>query len=213
MRKFSLILFFLITFLKFNAQTLRQSNVTVNAYYGYNAFTNYIRKLAQASNSGALPQNVTVSNTGPVGATGEYLLNNMIGIGGELSYGQTKLAYDLEGSDKLGLLTNYNYVWTVSTTRIMGRVNFHFGDNPNFDIYPFIGAGLRLSSTRLKTNDPNLPLELKANLFPVGVKAGLGLRYFFTPSFGIHTEVALGTPAVLAGISFKFNNKPVSDEN
>lgn len=208
MRQFFLILFFLSSLLKFNAQTLRQSNVTINAYYGYNVFTNFVRTLGQASNSGALPHNMQISSTGPVGITGEYLLNNMVGIGGEIGYSQTKLVYDLEGSDNLGVINNYNYVWTVSTTRLMGRVNFHFGDNQNFDVYPFIGAGLRLTSTRLKTNDPNLPLQLKANFFPFGVKPGLGLRYFFTPNFGIHTELALGTPLISAGISFKLNNRP-----
>lgn len=212
MRQFFLILFCLTTFLKINSQTLRQGNVTVNAYYGYNVFTAFVTKLAQSSNSGALPRNITISSIGPVGITSEYLLNNMLGVGGEIGFSQTKLIYDLEGTDNAGILSNYNYVWTVSTTRVMGRVNIHFGDTPNFDVYPFIGAGLRFSSTSLKTNDPNLPLKLRANFFPFGVKPGLGMRYFISPNIGVHAEIALGTPIILAGISFKFNN-PKQEEN
>jgi hypothetical protein len=42
------------------------------------------------------------------------------------------------------------------------------------------------------------------SFIPLGIKPGVGFRYFFTKNIGINTEVALGMPVFNGGLSVKF---------
>lgn len=85
----------------------------------------------------------------------------------------------------------------------MFRANFHFTNSEKFDAYGFVSAGYRGSSITFTSNDPNA-IKSSYSFIPFGLKPGVGFRYFFTDNIGINAEIAIGTPVMGGGLSFKF---------
>ncbi len=171
----------------------------INVYYGVNIFTSFYKTVA--SNAAV---NIKTSAIGPVGIVYEHLVTDKIGIGVEFGYSSFKLTYNDAFADFNGLITNYDYTWQFTTIRAMFRANFHFAKSDKFDAYGFLSAGYRGTSFNFSTNDPNTSKLTFNGLIPFGLKPGMGFRYFFTPSFGLNAEIAIGTPIICGGLAFKF---------
>ena len=43
-----------------------------------------------------------------------------------------------------------------------------------------------------------------SNLFPISYRGAIGVRYFFSPNFGLNLEAGFGGPIIQAGLTGKF---------
>ncbi len=171
----------------------------INLYYGPSIITSFYRRLA-ATNS----TNVRLNALGPLGIVYEHLITDNIGLGAELGYTKLTLKYDVT--------LNINGVSTAATEqldiigyRVSFRANFHFAKSDKLDAYGLVSAGYRGNSFKYKSGLPGGNVTYNTPSFvPFGIKPGIGLRYFFTPAFGINAEFAIGTPIICGGLSFKF---------
>lgn len=183
---------------------IKKGDNSINLYYGTNLLSGIYKRVAS---SAAI--NMDVKAFGPIGLVYEHMISDIVGLGAELGYAQTSIVYHLEHETYNSATQQYdtdiyNYELKFSTARAMFRANFHFAQEEKFDAYALISAGYRITTFDLKTNDTYNPRLTYRTLFPFGVKPGIGLRYFFNKNIGLHTEIALGTPLMCGGLSFKF---------
>lgn len=193
------LLFFSVCQNTFGQNAMEKSQSSVNIYYGLNLLTAYYKGLADAAN---VVGEVEISGIGPVGVVYEYMVTEKIGVGGEIGYALTEVKY--KGNDDPSSSMIYDYRASVATTRAQLRMNLHFANSEKFDGYVLFNAGYRNYNVTYESNDPFFTDVNQSSFVPIGVKVGLGLRYFFVPNFGLHAEIAIGSPLMCAGISFKF---------
>jgi hypothetical protein len=183
-----------------SSNVLSKGKSTINIYYGYNVFTSIYTAVATSAALGT-----TVKSVGPVGVVYEYMISDKIGLGGEVGYSKTSVSYNETFTDYMGNSSTYNYQWNFSTIRAMVRLNIHFFQNDKFDIYYLTSMGYRATSFSFSTNEPNYGASVSfKSPIPFGIKPGLGFRFFFTKNIGLNLEMAIGTPIIGGGLSFKF---------
>jgi outer membrane protein W len=89
----------------------------------------------------------------------------------------------------------------------MVSMNYHFLDNDKIDAYTNLGVGFKNRSYKYESTDPtavNDDLGV-GTLLPLALRAGVGMRYFFTDNIGLNLNVGLGQGGwVNGGISAKF---------
>lgn len=184
---------------------VKEGDNTINLYYGTNLLGGVYKRVASST-----AVNLQVKSIGPVGLVYEHLLTDVIGLGFEFGYSQTKMDYEVTdyyygGPNGQAVYETYSYKWKFTTIRAMVRANFHFANSEKFDAYGLVSAGYRGTSGSFTTSDPDGTASITYNSpIPIGLKPGLGLRYFFVPNVGINLEIALGTPLLCGGLSFKF---------
>jgi hypothetical protein len=182
-------------------RAIHEGENSINLYYGTNLLAGIYKSVAAST-----AENIKVRSMGPIGLVYEHMLTSVIGLGAELGYARTTLEYrDASVYYVNGQPVSYDYSLSFTTYRAMVRANFHFAESDKFDAYGLVSGGYRSTSFTYTTGNPydNSRLNYKS-IFPFGVKPGLGLRYFFTPNIGINLEMALGTPLLCGGLSFKF---------
>lgn len=139
----------------------------------------------------------------------DYGLADKFSVGLAFSYQQFKLEYtDMEYTNSAGYTDTASWDDKVSRMNVAIRPLFHFGNNPDLDIY----AGARIGFTRWAANsshpDPTYNFDdAWGNSFSsrVRVQTLFGLRYFFTPSIGFNSEFAIGAPYFfMMGINYRF---------
>jgi hypothetical protein len=184
-------------------RAVKEGDNSVNFYYGTNLLTTIYKRAASST-----AENVKFKSLGPIGIVYEHLLTDVIGLGVEFGYSKTTVEYrDSYYNSSLLYQTNeiYEYQLTATTIRAMFRANFHFAKSEKFDAYGLISVGYRSTKFNFTSTNPydNGSYDFNS-LIPVGVKPGLGFRYFFIPNVGINLEIAAGTPLMCGGLSFKF---------
>lgn len=184
-------------------RALSEGDNAVNVFYGVNLLTSFYKNLASSTAT-----DVKVTGLGPVGFVFEHMVTDGIGLGAEVSYASTTLSYVDQSTDpNSGVINNYNWTLKFATTRAFFRANFHFAKSEKFDAYFLISAGYRGSTWTVDSNDPSFnksDYKIPRVVPPYGFKPGLGFRYFFTPAIGINAELAIGTPVMSGGLTFKF---------
>lgn len=94
---------------------------------------------------------------------------------------------------------------SVSRTNLAVRPLFHFGRNPDLDLYCGIRLGYTIWGGKTTSTDPSVKsvdTNLGNNFAPAAI---FGIRYFFTPNIGFNSEASIGAPYALAvGVNFKF---------
>ena len=185
----------------------------INVYYGYrlNLVSSWLKNYETQTG-------FSLKTFGPVGLVYEHLVTDNIGIGAEFGYDQMIWSYTYTDSyySGSGNYTTYTdtYKFKYSMMRIQFRANFHFAKSEKFDAYGLISAGYRKGDYTYSytTTDPNSAsyntnstgLLLPGAVIPIGLKPGIGFRYFFTNNIGINLEIALGNPLMCGGLSLKF---------
>ena len=184
---------------------VKEGDNTINIYYGTNLLSGIYKRLAVES-----AVDLRVRSLGPIGLVYEHMVSEVVGVGAELGYSQTNLDfhnYDTyyDSQTNQNYADTYNYNMQFTTMRAMFRANFHFADAEKFDAYALVSAGYRTTTFKYTTDNPYDDTHVNfRTLIPVGVKPGIGLRYFFTDNIGLNMEIALGTPLMCGGLSFKF---------
>lgn len=184
-------------------RAVTEGDNTVNFYYGTNLLTTFYKRVASST-----AVDFKTKSLGPIGLVYEHLITDLIGLGVEFGYSKTTIDYtDTYYNSSLFFQTNqtYEYKLTFTTIRAMIRANFHFAKSDKFDVYGLVSVGYRSTKFDYSTTNPYDTSTLTYNsLIPVGVKPGLGFRYFFIPNVGVNLEIAAGTPLICGGLSFKF---------
>lgn len=170
-----------------SGNSIEQGTIIIDGFYGYPYYNGVILK--------ALFQNTVgnVRNINHLGAKVEYMVTDQIGLGVEFTYANASVSY----RDSL----YRTYTAGVSKLRILAKMNFHFATDANIDPYFTVGAGIK--QTTFYDNSPN-GVEWSGNLFPVAIRLGVGMRYFFTDVVGVNAEIGLGGPLMQGGVSFRF---------
>lgn len=137
-------------------------------------------------------------------ATYEFTLSENLGIGAEVNTSVYIVSFD----KRYGDTTNspiMNYKYSVLVSRVLFRGNYHFFQDEDIDIYGFFGAGLRLSEiTLLSNNYLNTQAPSFSNLMPIGIKIGVGGRYYFLDNAAIFAEISYLSPNAVIGFSYRF---------
>lgn len=117
-------------------------------------------------------------------------ITDNISVGVGAAYGGTK--YDEGGG----------FGFTETVIAVGARGSYHFLTTDKID--PYAGAALNYMLVSLSTEQSSVS-DLGVKASGIGIGAFGGIRYYFTPKFGVHGELGFGGLALLnAGISFKF---------
>ena len=155
---------------------------------------------------------------GPIVATYERGITDVlgigrIGVGGGIaqSWYTQKYTYTYSGG-------TYEDVYRTSRTSILLRAAYHFEfDIPKMDFYAGVGASINIHSYTdrewYQNTDPSSPnfgqiYEEESKYRTVGRgyfhQVYAGIRYFFTPAFGVYAEVGHGVYVLNGGLVFHF---------
>jgi hypothetical protein len=159
-----------------------EGSVVADAYYGFITLAGPLLRLVGAA-SGA-----KTSFLGPIGLRAEYMVSNVVGLGGDLQFS----SYTLSWTETIyGGLSSTTYSYKINWTRIraMARVAFHFAVSRAVDPYFAVSGGLRIESLSTETNDPDYNVGI-AGVGPA-VRLALGTRFFFTPNIGAFAELGV----------------------
>ncbi len=163
--------------------SIEQGVVIVDAFYGYPYYNGIILK--------TLYQNVgNFRTTNHLGAKIEYMITDEIGLGLEITYAKASINY------RDSLLQKYA---EISKLRVLAKINYHFETDISA-VDPYLTAGF---GVRKNTSYQN-GIDLSRDLFPVAIRVGAGMRYFFTDGVGANVEVGIGGPLMQGGVSFRF---------
>ena len=174
---------------------IEKGSSLINVYYGP-VLSKGLYKLAVPGSAASL----NISALGPVGLVYEYLLMEEMGLGCELSYSELSIKYAYTDNNN-----SYSEEIKLTTTRVMLRAAYHFVEDKHIDVYAFVSAGYRGRKLTYTTTDPGGASSFTSPLFiPFGIKPGGGIRYYFIKNVGLHAEVALGSPFIAGGLSFRF---------
>jgi hypothetical protein len=161
-----------------------EGSVVGDVYYGFITLVGSLLRLIDATSD------AKTTIIGPVGLRAEYMISDVVGLGGDLQLSRYTLSWtERHYNDSLGVY--YDYYYKVKWTRIraMGRVAFHFAVSRVVDPYLAISGGTRIERISTETNDPSY----KADESDVGqaVRLALGTRFFFTPNIGAFAEIGV----------------------
>lgn len=182
---------------KTKAQVVEEGNLVIDAYYGWpNLYTTALKALYTDEYS----EGVKVGGIGPLGGRIEYMLSDVVGVGVDFGYVNTTVSY----KEDIGSGNYYNYEISAPKITALFKMNFHFSKSDKVDAFGGIGVGWKNRTFNFKTNDPDFVDSSAESLFPVGLRASFGVRYFLTENIGLGAEIGLGGPLLSFGISTKF---------
>ena len=154
---------------------------------------NYV-SVGYGVDAGGLPGNFSGLGLGPVSATYERGVTDIIGIGRIGAGGGIAFSH-------YSYKTNSAIWLEYKTNRITPfvRATYHFEfDIEKMDVYAGVGVGVNIDSERQKSNGVSSTKALPAHLIVAGI------RYYFSDFFGVYFEVGDGIANVNGGIVLSF---------
>jgi hypothetical protein len=143
------------------------------------------------------------TSIGPVGLRAEYMVSNVVGVGGDLQLSRyTSLWTERKYDRWSGAYYDYYYKVKWTRIRVMARVAFHFAVSRAVDPYLGISGGTRIESIFTETNGSSYKEDESG--VDLAVRLALGTRFFFTPNIGAFAEVGVfGGGLFHVGLSIK----------
>jgi len=194
------------------AQAIEKGKVLIDVYGGVGTiFNSLFRSAYQGVDSDS-----KLSALDAIGGRVEYLVGDKFGVGLDATYSRIKIVdpytstintYDQNGMFTGTTTTSYEQTYSSKKIGVMISMNYHFLDNDKIDAYTNLGVGYKNRSYGYESTDPtatNTNLRV-GTLIPLAMRAGVGMRYFFTDNIGLNLNVGLGQGGwVNGGISAKF---------
>jgi hypothetical protein len=176
------------------AQSFKQGNVVLSGGYGLG---NLSRAILNTYND---ETNYSSKGRGPFFAKFEYAISDHVGLG--LNYAH--VGVDAKWDINYGSNENYkaNLKWRNSS--VLARVNVHFMEHEQLDLYWGTGLGYRFGQFTYKDNDPSRDDISFPSVIPVGFETTFGIRYFFIPNLGAYAEVGIAKAPIQFGLAGKF---------
>ncbi len=168
-------------------KSFEQGKFVISAGYG---FPNLGKAVLTALVSDSAV-NLKVTGMGPVHFRAEYALSDGVGFGVSVNYISCGVSFTE---------LPYTYNFTRSSLSILARINFHFGTTENLDPYFGVGAGYRQATWKFTSSDPAYGGESVPGFTPFGFETTIGVRYYFTPGFGMYTELGIAKSVIQAGL-------------
>jgi opacity protein-like surface antigen len=193
------LIFLTFSFSNIKAQAFEEGRSIVSVGYGVAGLSGtFFRDFFDGTD-------IVSKNFGPIYFKYEYAVSEKLGIG--VAVANVSNSYSTTGSyiDNNGISRNYTEKLSRSNTSILARLNWHFGEDDNFDPYFGFGMGYRFGGWEYTISDPAAgDNETVPAVIPFGFELTTGARYFFTDNFGIYGEVGLAKSIGQFGLSVKF---------
>jgi len=181
---------------KVNAQ-VEQGNIIIEPYYGFSLSNAYLKSLETNS---VYDVSSKTTNIGPFGFRGEFLVSDLIGVGVDINYRKSTFTGEYTSNSNV-----YSDTYTVTQTRLMARMNFHFIHDGSIDFYSGLGIGYKMSPREFSSTDPYATPESYDAILPIAFRMSAGFRYFFIDNLGVGAEVGIGGGSFAnIGITAKF---------
>jgi hypothetical protein len=195
-----------------NAQAVEEGKILVDVYAGYGTAFNALFKSAYEGTD----SDSKLTALDAIGVRGEYLVSDKFGVGIDATYSSikivdpyTSLSYTYDQNGMITSTTETKYEQTFSSKKIgvMVSMNYHFLENDKIDAYTNLGVGFKNRSYSYESTDPNgVNDDLGVGtVLPLALRAGVGMRYFFTDNIGINMNIGLGQGGwINGGLALKF---------
>ena len=183
---------------------VKKGNKIIDAFYGV-TFNNY--GASTLNNYWPRPNNIT--NKYCIGGALEYLVNDKIGIGAEITYRLlNRTGYDYRSDSSYYNPEIFKMDIKYEKLRTFAKINVHFYKTNKVDFYSNFGLGLVFERIDFNQkppsiNYPNYYQYSNDNRTTFGIKAGLGLRAYLSDVVGIHAELSIGGPIARIGFCYK----------
>jgi len=160
----------------------------------------------------------TAKSFGPVFLKAEYGLTKLIGLGINLGY----LNVNITETEQYRWLVynsatstydyqNYNDVikYNYSSFSASARINFHYAKSDKLDAYSGVGIGYNYNTLTSTSSSDNPNATIRDPFVYIGIpyhfSITTGLRYYFTPNFGIYAELGFEKWSLMqGGLALKF---------
>lgn len=138
----------------------------------------------------------------------EYMVADNFGMGIDANYVVTGYEYTCVGCGSYDTVSmsyaNYTTGFKAKKLRIMLRLNYHFVQTENLDVYLGVGAGYKNVNREFTIDGENDGSATIPTLIPVAVRFALGGRFYFHPNIGLNFELGAGGGGIIqAGVAVK----------
>lgn len=142
---------------------------------------------------------------GPIILAYEHGITDLLGIGRIGVGGAVGQSFYTSKSFENKMGSIYEYKSNRSRTSLTFRAAYHFDFGVDkMDVYAGIGGALHVYSDTEKYDEPGLLYDRKSVSVGGGPSIFGGIRYLFTPNFGVYAEAGYGLSALNGGLVFKF---------
>jgi len=143
------------------------------------------------------------TSLGPIILAYEHGITDLLGIG-RIGVGGA-IAQSFYTSKSYYTNQNYEKKKNSSRTSIAFRAAYHFDFGVDkMDVYAGIGGALHVYSETEKYDEPGLLYKTKSVRVGGGPSVFGGIRYLFTPNFGVYAEAGYDISVLNGGLVFKF---------
>lgn len=146
----------------------------------------------------------TSKGMGPLHFKAEIGLSKFIGMGLSVNYetygGKWTKLYYVQANNRDEY---FDENLTITSLSVMPRFNLHFATTNQIDPYFGVGAGYKTTTYKFHSDYSNALDEYAEGYFPVGLETTVGLRIYFSDSFGMYMEMGLAKSLVQGGIALK----------
>ena len=183
---------------------VKKGNKIIDAFYGV-TFNNNGSPIF--SNYAIIPDNITDKYC--VGGAFEYLVNDKIGIGAEITYRELSGSSDDYRNDSSYINPQiFKMDIKYEKLRTFAKINVHFYKTNKVDFYSNFGLGLVFERKEINQeppsfNYPNYQKYNNDNRMTFGIKTGLGLRLYLSNEFAVNAELSIGGPFARIGFCCK----------
>jgi hypothetical protein len=182
--------------------------VSVSAGVGFSVLFGVIN----IAENQATDEGITHSTLPALNMNIDYGISPKFSLGLGVGYQSTTINYtNYEATTSSGYDSLYNFGVTISRLNIGLRPIYHFGKNDKLDIYTGGRIGLSIWSISTTASVPGYSGPFQYSGVLPSFQYLFGMKAYFTPSFGAHFEVAIGTPYLIeAGLNYRFGGIPAS---
>lgn len=153
-------------------------------------------------------ENLEINSIPAIQAAYDYRINEWFSVGPAASYQAFVFkGEDYQYTDESGEEVTVDAKVTIGRTNLAVRPLFHYGKNPQLDMY----SGLRLGTTFLNARANGESEDIQEDFegaFNTGISVQVipfGLRGYFNENFGLNMEIALGAPHIISGgVNYRF---------
>ena len=151
-----------------------------------------------------------------LGGRVEYITNSRIGVGFEVNYekaGFERTYGDYNYDPVTNQYIDTVYIWSQSKLRFLGRFMFHFGNGEKLTWYTGAALGYTHQVQVNPEHEPDVtdytlaffPKLIDRVSDPLSARIYFGMKYMFTNTIGLVTEVGIGSGSPLTvGLSANF---------
>lgn len=164
-----------------------------------------------------------LSSSGSWGGKLEQMITRRFGVALDLWYAQTNVSaicyQRIDSSAYIDPITGYikypkhafseesaYFSKRLSRLNVTLRFDLHVGRSKVVDPYFHFALGGSLYNLLFTTSDASIYNE-DTFFAPVSLKLGSGIRFFVSKHVGIFTELSVGGPIIVGGVSYKFLKK------